>query len=101
VSGADFATINQWLGHECPNTTMRYAREAPGVTRRALAQAFADAVAPPPAGRVLLYGAGLLGCLRRQWKHMWRSPTLSCGGTVHRNVLLHISEKARFLYRDH
>jgi integrase len=46
-------------------TTMRYARADLDLKRRALAQAFPDAVAPPPGGRFLLDGTGLLGWLRR------------------------------------
>lgn len=64
-SGVDFATISQWLGHAGLNTTMRYARADLDLKRRALAQAFPDAVAPPPGGRILFDGAGLLGWLRR------------------------------------
>ena len=47
-SGVDFATISQWLGHAGLNTTMRYARADLDLKRRALAQVFPDAVAPPP-----------------------------------------------------
>jgi site-specific recombinase XerD len=64
-SGVDFATISQWLGHAGLNTTMRYARADLDLKRRALAQAFADAVAPPPGGRLLLTGVDLAGWLRR------------------------------------
>lgn len=64
-SGVDFATISQWLGHAGLNTTMRYARADLDLKRRALAQAFPDAVAPPPGGRLLLTGVDLAGWLRR------------------------------------
>ena len=64
-SGIDFATISQWLGHAGLNTTMRYARADIDLKRRALAQVFPDAVAPPPSGRLLLNGSDLVGWLRR------------------------------------
>ena len=64
-SGVDFATISQWLGHAGLNTTMRYARADIDLKRRALAQVFPDAVAPPPGGRLLLDGSDLAGWLRR------------------------------------
>lgn len=64
-AGVDFATISQWLGHAGLNTTMRYARADLDLKRRALAQAFPDAVAPPPGGRLLLAGVDLAGWLRR------------------------------------
>lgn len=64
-SGVDFATISQWLGHAGLNTTMRYARADIDLKRRALAQVFPEAVAPPPGGRLLLDGADLAGWLRR------------------------------------
>lgn len=64
-SGVDFATISQWLGHAGLNTTMRYARADLDLKRRALAQVFPHAVAPPPGGRMLLDGADLAGWLRR------------------------------------
>lgn len=64
-SGVDFATISQWLGHAGLNTTMRYARADLDLKRRALAQAFPDALAPPPGGRLLLSGVDLAGWLRR------------------------------------
>jgi site-specific recombinase XerD len=64
-SGVDFATISQWLGHAGLNTTMRYARADLDLKRRALAQAFPDAVAPPPGGRLLLTGVDLAGWLRK------------------------------------
>ena len=64
-SGVDFATISQWLGHAGLNTTMRYARADIDLKRQALAQAFPDAVAPPPGARLLLDGADLVGWLRR------------------------------------
>jgi len=64
-SGVDFATISQWLGHAGLNTTMRYARADIDLKRRALAQVFPDAVAPPPGGRLLLEGSDLAGWLRR------------------------------------
>ena len=50
-SGVDFATISQWLGHAGLNTTMRYARADLDLKRRAPAQAFPDAISPPPGGR--------------------------------------------------
>jgi integrase/recombinase XerD len=64
-SGVDFATISQWLGHAGLNTTMRYARADLDLKRRALAQAFPDAVAPPPGGKLLLDGTDLVRWLRR------------------------------------
>ncbi len=64
-AGVDFATISQWLGHAGLNTTMRYARADLDLKRRALAQAFPDAVSPPPGGRLLLAGSDLAGWLRR------------------------------------
>ncbi|MFZ0550383.1 MAG: tyrosine-type recombinase/integrase [Steroidobacteraceae bacterium] len=64
-AGVDFATISQWLGHAGLNTTMRYARADLDLKRRALAQVFPDAVAPPPGGRLLLGGSDLAGWLRR------------------------------------
>jgi integrase/recombinase XerD len=64
-SGADFATISQWLGHAGLNTTMRYARADLDLKRRALAQLFPDAVAPPRGGRLLIDGADLVGWLQR------------------------------------
>lgn len=64
-SGVDFATISQWLGHAGLNTTMRYARADLDLKRRALAQVFPHAVAPPPGGRMLLDGTDLAGWLRR------------------------------------
>ena len=64
-SGVDFATISQWLGHGGLNTTMRYARADLDLKRQALAQAFPDAVAPPPGGRLLIEGSDLAGWLRR------------------------------------
>ena len=64
-SGVDFATISQWLGHAGLNTTMRYARADIDLKRRALAQAFPDAIAPPPGGRLLLDGTDLVSWMRR------------------------------------
>ena len=64
-SGVDFATISHWLGHAGLNTTMRYARADLDLKRRALAQVFPDAVAPPPGGRLLLDGSDLAGWLRK------------------------------------
>jgi integrase/recombinase XerD len=64
-SGVDFATISQWLGHAGLNTTMRYARADLDLKRRALAQVFPDAVAPPRGGRLLINGSDLVGWLRR------------------------------------
>jgi integrase/recombinase XerD len=64
-SGVDFVTISQWLGHAGLNTTMRYARADLELKRRALAQVFPDAVAPPRGGRLLIDGADLVGWLRR------------------------------------
>jgi site-specific recombinase XerD len=64
-AGVDFATISQWLGHAGLNTTMRYARADLDMKRQALAQAFPDAVAPPPGGRLLLPGTDLLGWMRK------------------------------------
>ena len=64
-SGVDFATIRQWLGHAGLNTTMRYARAGLDLKRRALAQAFPDAVTPPPGGKLLLDGTDLARWLRR------------------------------------
>jgi site-specific recombinase XerD len=64
-SGVDFATISHWLGHAGLNTTMRYARADLDLKRRALAQVFPHAVAPPPGGRLLLDGSDLAGWLRR------------------------------------
>ena len=64
-SGVDFVTISQWLGHAGLNTTMRYARADIDLKRRALAQVFPEAVAPPPGGRLLLAGSDLAGWLRR------------------------------------
>ena len=64
-SGVDFATISHWLGHAGLNTTMRYARADIDLKRRALAQVFPDAVAPPPGGRLLLDGSDLVGWLRK------------------------------------
>lgn len=64
-SGVDFATISHWLGHANLNTTMRYARADLDLKRRALAQVFPDAVAPPPGGRLLLEGSDLAGWLRK------------------------------------
>jgi site-specific recombinase XerD len=64
-SGVDFVTISQWLGHAGLNTTMRYARADLDLKRRALAQVFPGAVAPPPGGRLLLDGTDLIGWLRR------------------------------------
>jgi site-specific recombinase XerD len=64
-SGVDFATISHWLGHAGLNTTMRYARADLDLKRRALAQVFPDAVAPPPGGRLLLDGSDLDGWLRK------------------------------------
>jgi len=64
-AGVDFATISHWLGHAGLNTTMRYARADIDLKRRALAQVFPNAVAPPPGGRLLVEGAGLVGWLRR------------------------------------
>jgi site-specific recombinase XerD len=64
-SGVDFATISHWLGHAGLNTTMRYARADIDLKRRALAQVFPDAVAPPPGGQLLLDGSDLAGWLRR------------------------------------
>lgn len=64
-SGIDFATISQWLGHAGLNTTMRYARADLDLKRRALAQVFPDALAPPRGGRLLIHGADLVGWLRR------------------------------------
>ena len=64
-SGVDFATISQWLGHAGLDTTMRYARADIDLKRRALAQAFPDAIAPPPGGRLLLDGADLVSWMRR------------------------------------
>ena len=65
ADGVDFATISQWLGHAGLNTTMRYARADIDLKRRALAQAFPDAIAPPPGGRLLLDGADLVSWMRR------------------------------------
>ena len=64
-SGVDFATISHWLGHAGLNTTMRYARADIDLKRRALAQVFPDAVAPPPGGQLLLDGSDLTGWLRK------------------------------------
>jgi integrase/recombinase XerD len=64
-AGVDFATISHWLGHAGLNTTMRYARSDIDLKRRALAQVFPDAVAPPPGGRLLLQGGDLMGWLRK------------------------------------
>ncbi|MGH8256358.1 MAG: tyrosine-type recombinase/integrase [Steroidobacteraceae bacterium] len=64
-SGVDFATISQWLGHAGLNTTMRYARADLDLKRKALAQVFPDAVAPPPGGRLLIDSSDLAGWLRR------------------------------------
>lgn len=64
-AGVDFATISHWLGHAGLNTTMRYARADLDLKRRALAQVFPDAVAPPPGGRLLLDGSDLAGWLRK------------------------------------
>lgn len=64
-SGVDFATISHWLGHAGLNTTMRYARADLDLKRRALAQVFPDAVAPPPGGRLLLDGSDLASWLRK------------------------------------
>jgi integrase/recombinase XerD len=44
---------------------MRYARADLDLKRRALAQVFPDAVAPPPGGRFFLAGSDLAGWLRR------------------------------------
>jgi site-specific recombinase XerD len=64
-AGVDFATISHWLGHAGLNTTMRYARADLDLKRRALAQAFPDALSPPPGGRLLLESADLARWLRR------------------------------------
>jgi len=64
-SGVDFATISHWLGHAGLNTTMRYARADLDLKRRALAQVFPDAVAPPHGGRLQLEGSDLMTWLRR------------------------------------
>jgi site-specific recombinase XerD len=64
-AGVDFATISHWLGHAGLNTTMRYARADLDLKRRALAQVFPDAVAPPPGGRLLLDGSDLARWMRR------------------------------------
>jgi integrase/recombinase XerD len=64
-AGVDFATISHWLGHAGLNTTMRYARSDIDLKRRALAQVFPDAIAPPAGGRLLLQGTDLMGWLRR------------------------------------
>jgi integrase/recombinase XerD len=64
-AGVDFATISHCLGHAGLNTTMRYARSDIDMQRRALAQVFPDAIAPPPGGRLLLEGADLMGWLRK------------------------------------
>jgi site-specific recombinase XerD len=64
-AGVDFATISQWLGHAGLNTTMRYARADLDLKRQALSQVFPDALAPPPAGRLILDGSDMVGWLRR------------------------------------
>lgn len=64
-SGVDFATISNWLGHAGLNTTMRYARADLDLKRRALAQVFPDAIAPPPGGRLLLDDSDLADWLRK------------------------------------
>jgi hypothetical protein len=55
----------QWLGHAGLNTTMRYARADLDLKRKALAQLFPDAIAPPPGGRLLLEGTDLVRWLRK------------------------------------
>lgn len=64
-AGVDFATISQWLGHAGLNTTMRYARADIDLKRKALAQVFPDAIAPPRGGHVVPDGRDLVGWLRR------------------------------------
>ena len=58
--------VRVWpLGHAGLATTMRYARADIDLKCRALAQAFPDAIAPPPDGRLLLDGADLVSWMRR------------------------------------
>jgi site-specific recombinase XerD len=64
-AGVDFATISQWLGHAGLNTTMRYARADLDLKRQAISQVFPDALVPPRAGRLLMYGSDMVGWLRR------------------------------------
>lgn len=64
-AGVDFATISQWLGHACLNTTMRYARADIDLKRQAISQVFPDALAPPRGGQFQYDGRDLAEWLRR------------------------------------
>lgn len=64
-SGNDFATISQLLGHKSINTTMRYARCDIDIKRRAIAQIFPSALAPPKTGKLRIDGAELTSWMRR------------------------------------
>jgi hypothetical protein len=61
----EFATISQWLGHSTLNVTVRYARSDIDLKRAALSPLFADAIAPPKAGKLRIDGAELTHWLRR------------------------------------
>jgi integrase/recombinase XerD len=61
----DFATISQWLGHSCLNTTMVYARADMDIKRQALAQVFPDILSASPFVEFALVEADLVKWLRR------------------------------------
>jgi integrase/recombinase XerD len=64
-AGVDFATISQWLGHSCLNTTMVYARADMDIKRQALAQVFPDVLSAQAYIEFSLVEADLVKWLRR------------------------------------
>ena len=63
-SGVDFATISQWLGHSCLNTTMVYARADMDIKRQALTQVFPDVLSASSFVEFALVEADLVKWLR-------------------------------------
>ncbi|WP_144160550.1 tyrosine-type recombinase/integrase, partial [Paraburkholderia sp. BCC1885] len=63
-SGVDFATISQWLGHSCLNTTMVYARADMDMKRQALTQVFPDVLSTSSFVEFALVEADLVKWLR-------------------------------------
>jgi len=64
-AGVDFATISQWLGHSCLNTTMVYARADMDIKRQALTQVFPDVLSASSYLEFALAEADIVKWLRQ------------------------------------